>query len=180
MAFHRLDRIHPILRMPVAMVEQSTRDRNKQLKKRLHGLENKVYQYGELGVDIALIIGFREKEGGYSYTTSEEFLQRISQVVSVPSQLPTPSNTGEQRSHPKSVNRLPEDIKKMDAQSGSKTTRVIKKRRAKRARRVNASEQSSSNMTLGETAAKDAMNRKVSFFPEPPTLNLPVLVRGEF
>lgn len=68
----------------------------------------------------------------------------------------------------------------MDAQSSSKTTRVIKKRRAKRARRVNASEQSLSNMTLGETAAKDAMNRKVSFFPELPTLNLPVLVRGEF
>jgi FAD synthase len=65
------------------MAKQSARDRNKQLKKRLRGLENKVYQYGELGVDVALVIGFREKEGGYSYTTSEEFLQRISQIVGV-------------------------------------------------------------------------------------------------
>ena len=88
-AFHRLDRIHLIPCMLAAMAKQSARDRNKQLKKRLRGLENKVYQYGELGVDVALVISFREKEGGYSYTTSEEFLQRISQIVSVLSQLST-------------------------------------------------------------------------------------------
>ncbi|CAI6342328.1 unnamed protein product [Periconia digitata] len=146
------------------MAEQSKRDRNKQLKKRLDGLENKVYQYGELGVDIALIIGYREKEGGYSYTTSEEFLQRIPEL----------------RSHPKCVNRLPEDIKRMDAQSGSNTTRQIKKRRLRRAKKTNETEQSSSNPLLGPKNAKDNVHEETSFFPDPPTLDLPINPKGGF
>jgi hypothetical protein len=68
----------------------------------------------------------------------------------------------------------------MDAQSGSRTTRQVKKRRTKRAGSVNALEQSPTTMKLGQTAAQDTANRKVSFFPEPPTLNLPTLMRGKF
>lgn len=64
------------------MVRLSTRYRNKQLRKRLRGLENKAHEYGKLGVDVVLVLGYPEREGGYSYVTSEAFLERITQVVS--------------------------------------------------------------------------------------------------
>ena len=68
----------------------------------------------------------------------------------------------------------------MDAQSGSNTTRQIKKRRLRRAKKTNASEQSSSNPSLGPKNANDTVHEETSFFPDPPTLDLPINPKGGF
>jgi hypothetical protein len=64
-----------------SMVMQSTRYRARQLRKRLRGLENKAHEYGKLGVDVVLVLEFPGREGGYSYVTSEESVERIAKVV---------------------------------------------------------------------------------------------------
>lgn len=64
------------------MAQQSTKYRNRQLKKRTQALENKVEGIRKLGVKVVLVLGFPEKDAGYSYVSSEEFFQRIQQVVS--------------------------------------------------------------------------------------------------
>ena len=62
-------------------MQRSTRSRNRQLRKRLFAVENKLHQYGELGAEVALVIRFPGKDSGYSYVTSEDFLERIHDVV---------------------------------------------------------------------------------------------------
>jgi hypothetical protein len=63
------------------MVQQSRKYRNRQLKKRLQAIQNKLHEYVQLGADVALILRFPEKESGYSYLSSNEFLEVIEQVV---------------------------------------------------------------------------------------------------
>ena len=63
---------------------QSVKLRNRQLKKRTQALENKVHGIKQLGVDVVLVLKFPGKESGYSYVSSEEFLDRIMQIVSIP------------------------------------------------------------------------------------------------
>lgn len=75
---------HVANRLPdiILTMVQPSRYRSKQLRKRLHGLQNKAHEYGQLGVNVVLVLEYHGREGGYSYVTSEDFFERISEVVS--------------------------------------------------------------------------------------------------
>jgi len=66
----------------IIIVLPSARYRSKQLKKQLRRLENKAHEYGKLGIEVLLVLRFPGREGGYLYTISENFVERIAQVVS--------------------------------------------------------------------------------------------------
>lgn len=69
-------------RSRAAIVQRSTRSQNRQLRKQLPAIENKLHQYGGLGTEVTLVIHFSGKNSGYFYVTSEDFLERIHDVVS--------------------------------------------------------------------------------------------------
>ncbi|KAF2113708.1 hypothetical protein BDV96DRAFT_601186 [Lophiotrema nucula] len=137
------------------MVRLLTRYGDKQLRKRLIGLENKAHEYGQLGVNVALVLEYPGREGGYSYITSEDFLRRIAQVI--------------KRAHPKSINKSPNDIRISHTKTIPRLRRLQKKDKEK-----DADEEL--GHTNPEASTTDCIVKSPgpeSFFPEPPVLNIP-------
>ncbi|RYN15878.1 hypothetical protein AA0119_g12807 [Alternaria tenuissima] len=123
------------------MVQRSTRSRNRQLRKRLIAIQNKLHQYGELGAEVALVIRFPGKDSGYSYVTSEDFLARIHDV----------------RSNDKTANRTAEDVRTRSSKRAPEST--------------GAATNTTPNAEAADTPEGDGTARsdhKDRFFPEPP------------
>lgn len=67
------------------MPKQSTKTRNKLLRRRRDGLRSKCYKYGQIdGIDLALIIYNREKRDYYTYRSGDgaSSFPAMSQIVS--------------------------------------------------------------------------------------------------
>ncbi|UPX12653.1 uncharacterized protein EKO05_0003194 [Ascochyta rabiei] len=129
------------------MVQRSTRSRNRQLRKRLSAIENKLHQYGELGAEVALVIRFPSKESGYSYVTSGDFLERIYDI----------------RSHVKTTNRSAEDVRARNSAKAVEPARTASEM-------TPDPEADAAGTPQREDGAQSA--RRDRFFPEPPLFDL--------
>lgn len=147
------------------MVQRSSRSRNRQLRKRLLAIENKLHQYGELGAEVALVIRFPGKESGYSYVTSEDFLERMHDVVCWQMLLYrvcySTLTACHQRSHVKTTNKSADDVRTRSPERTDKP--------AEAAATTTPSADAAGSLERDDTARSGGNDR---FFPEPPVFDI--------